>query len=54
MRKEAERWLEEALWDLGTAKILHEIGRYNASAFYAHQAAEKAVKALLFHINEAP
>ncbi|WP_290899362.1 HEPN domain-containing protein [Ferroglobus sp.] len=54
MRKEAERWLEEALWDLGTAKMLHEKGRYNASAFYAHQAAEKAVKALLFHINEAP
>ncbi|ADC65201.1 HEPN domain protein [Ferroglobus placidus DSM 10642] len=54
MRKEAERWLEEALWDLETAKILHEKKRYNASAFYAHQAAEKAVKALLFHINEAP
>ena len=54
MRNEALRWLDEALWDLETAEILYREGRYNAAAFYAHQAAEKAVKALLYHVNEAP
>ncbi len=54
MREEALRWLDEALWDLETAEILHREGRYNAASFYAHQAAEKAVKALLYHVNEAP
>jgi len=34
--------------------ILHEKKRYNSAAFYAHQAAEKAAKALLFFVNEAP
>ncbi|ADI31180.1 HEPN domain-containing protein [Staphylothermus hellenicus] len=54
MRNEAIRWLDEALWDYETALILHREKRYNASAFYSHQAAEKAVKALLYFINEAP
>ncbi len=48
------RWLDEALWDYETAMILHREKRYNAAAFYAHQSAEKAVKALLYHVNEAP
>lgn len=42
------------MWDYETASILHRERRYNASAFYAHQAAEKAVKALLYYVNEAP
>ena len=54
MRDEALRWLNEALWDYDTALILHRERRYNAAAFYAHQAAEKAVKALLYYVNEAP
>jgi len=54
MRNEALRWLSEALWDYETALILHRERRYNAAAFYAHQAAEKAVKALLYYVNEAP
>lgn len=37
-----------------TARILHGAGRYNAAAYYSHQAAEKAVKALLYLVNEAP
>jgi len=45
--------LSEALWDYETARILHNASRFNAAAFYAHQAAEKAVKALLYSINEA-
>ncbi len=40
MRDEARRWLSEARWNLETARILHERGRYNAACFYAHQAAE--------------
>lgn len=39
---------------MDTAKILHRNARYNAAAFYAHQAAEKAAKALLYSVNEAP
>lgn len=54
MRDETLRWLDEALWDLDTAKILHRERRYNAAAFYSHQAAEKACKALLYYVHEAP
>ena len=54
MREEARRWLSESLWDLDTANILLREKRYNSAAFYAHQAAEKASKALLYHVNEAP
>lgn len=54
MRREDLRWLDEAMWDLDTAWILHKAGRFNAAVFYAHQAAEKASKAMLYHVNEAP
>lgn len=54
MRSEAIRWFDEALWDYETAEILHREKRFNAAVFYAHQAAEKAVKALLYYVNEAP
>lgn len=54
MKGEAIRWLDESLWDLETATVLHREKRYNAAVFYAHQAAEKAVKALLYYVNEAP
>ncbi len=54
MRDEALRWFSEAEWDLETAEILYREKRYNASVFYAHQAAEKACRALLYSINEAP
>ncbi|MGC8988175.1 HEPN domain-containing protein [Infirmifilum sp.] len=54
MRDEAFRWLSEALWDLDTARLLHRNARYNAAAFYAHQAAEKAAKAMLYSVNEPP
>jgi HEPN domain-containing protein len=50
----AEAWLAEAEADLETAQVLLAGKRYNACAFYAQQAAEKAVKALLFHLHEAP
>lgn len=54
MRDECLRWLNEALWDFETAEILHREKRFNAAVFYFHQAAEKACKALLYHVNEAP
>ena len=54
MRGEAERWLREARWDLETAVLLYRAGRWNAAAFYAQQAGEKAAKALLYSVNEAP
>lgn len=52
--KEAERWLSEAVWDLETAKVLHDAARYNSCAFLCQQAAEKAAKALLYSIGESP
>jgi HEPN domain-containing protein len=51
--REAERWFSEAGYDLETAKILHSSRRFNAACFYAHQAAEKSVKALLYSVNES-
>lgn len=54
VRGESERWFSEALWDLETAKILHEQRRYNAACFYAHQAAGMAVKSLIISRNESP
>jgi len=54
IRDEFLRWFEEAVWDFDTARILHREGRYNAAVFYSQQCGEKAVKALLFKINESP
>lgn len=44
---------QRALWDLETAKMLCENGRYNSSVFYAHQSVEKVMKASLYHLNES-
>ena len=52
--READRWLEEADWDLGNAEILLKARRYNAAAFYSQQSAEKAVKAMLYAFGEIP
>jgi len=52
--EEWRRWFSEAEWDLETAEVLHGARRFNAAAFYAHQAAEKAVKALLYAMHQAP
>jgi len=51
---EAERWLSEAEWDFDTAKVLHNSKKFNASAFYSQQSAEKAVKAALYGLGEIP
>ncbi|RLI98166.1 MAG: DNA-binding protein [Candidatus Aenigmatarchaeota archaeon] len=44
--EEVKAWLEKAEEDLVTAKVNLENKRYDAAAFFAHQAAEKALKAL--------
>lgn len=53
MREEALKWLEQAVEDLSTAEDLLRVGRYHAAAFYSHQAAEKALKALLIDRGKA-
>jgi HEPN domain-containing protein len=47
MRAEAEKWLKQALEDLATAKDTIATGHYYAVAFWAEQAAKKALRALL-------
>ena len=49
MNKRTANWLEEANWDLENARILFKNNRFNTVVFHCQQAAEKAVKALLYH-----
>lgn len=49
---EAGRWLETAEDDLKWATELSQRGGFNHACFLAQQAAEKAMKALLFHLGE--
>ena len=51
---DADRWLKQANEDLATAKILFEAERYGPCAFYCQQAAEKALKAVLYAAGERP
>lgn len=46
MREEVERWWNRAQEDLETARANIDVERFYASAFFSHQAAEKALKAL--------
>lgn len=39
-------WLRQARADLESARALRSAGRYEGCAFFAHQAAEKAIKAV--------
>lgn len=48
-RTEGARWLRQALQDLDDARLLTEHGRHNLACFEGHQAAEKALKAYLYH-----
>ena len=53
IREEALRWIEKGENDISTANILLEHKKYNPSAFYSQQAAEKILKGLLLTYNEA-
>jgi len=52
MREETRRLWEQALEDFKTAEILLREKRYYASAFFSHQAAEKALKATYIHLKK--
>lgn len=45
---EARRWFEQAQHDLADARYMAEGGRHNVACFLAQQAAEKALKAVLY------
>ena len=47
-REEGLRWLDQAEADLRTASHCRAAGDFYAAAFFAQQAAEKALKALLY------
>lgn len=51
MSNKSNNWLEEAEWDFDNAKLLLQNKRFNTAVFHAQQAAEKAVKALLYFNN---
>ena len=46
---EGARWLRQARQDLEDAVFVKEGGRHNLACFLGQQAAEKAVKAYLYH-----
>jgi HEPN domain-containing protein len=47
--RSAERWFLQAQRDLDDAKYMAAGKRYNTACFLAQQAAEKALKAFLYH-----
>ncbi|MEW6718213.1 MAG: HEPN domain-containing protein [Chloroflexota bacterium] len=47
-RVEARRWLQQARADLEVVKTLRSAGHYAAACFHSQQAAEKALKAVLY------
>ena len=46
---EGARWLRQAEQDWQDAQFTHEGGRFNLACFLSQQAAEKAIKAYLYH-----
>ena len=46
---ESARWMRQAQQDLADADFAREGGRFNLACFLGQQAAEKAVKAYLYH-----
>ena len=46
---EGARWLRQAIQDLADAEFTCEGDRFNLSCFLGQQAAEKAIKAFLYH-----
>ena len=51
---EARRWLLTARGDLESARVLSAGGRWAHACFHAHQAAEKALKALWYRLDLDP
>ena len=53
-RQEALRWLRAARDDLKTAVILRDAAQHAHSCFHAQQAAEKALKSMLYFHDRDP
>lgn len=53
-REEAERWLTEARTHRAVARDLYDNGTYSQSAFHCQQAAEMALKAVLYNAGMRP
>jgi len=47
-RLEAQRWFRQAQADLAVVRTLRGAGHHAAACFHSQQAAEKALKALLY------
>ncbi|MFH1521531.1 MAG: HEPN domain-containing protein [archaeon] len=47
MKEEFKKWLKQAKLDLHKADVLFKSGDFDGVAFYSHQTAEKALKAML-------
>jgi HEPN domain-containing protein len=50
----AQRWIEQAIDDFGSAEVLLQNGRYPQACFFFQQAAEKAIKAIWYFYSEEP
>lgn len=51
---EARRWVDTAHEDIDAARVLLDKQKFSHVCFFAHQAAEKALKALWISIGEDP
>jgi len=52
MDKIVEHWVERAEYDLGTAKVMLDTGRYLYVGYMCQQAAEKLLKAIIAQQNK--
>jgi HEPN domain-containing protein len=52
MANRARDWLNQAVQDLAQAEVSRDTGHHDWACFAAHQAAEKAVKALHLHLGQ--
>ncbi len=54
LKREAARWLDQALDDLQAAQVLQDAGHHALAAFHAQQSAEKALKGLWRSLDLEP
>jgi HEPN domain-containing protein len=49
--QEAQRWILQARHDLASGKVIADRGQHNTACFCSQQAAEKAIKAVLYAVG---
>ena len=49
---EANRWLEQAMYDFESAKRMYEQNDFSNACFFSEQAGQKALKAFLYLTGE--